>query len=363
MPKLRHHLRGLKPYPIPIKSTSVSPDLLRLDANENFMELSSEVLLSATQASGTSQGYPDDFAEPLRRTIAEVHNIESEHIACGRGAMELISLLVSLYLEPGTNAVVTEFGYLYFGTAISYSGADVMIAPEKDLTVDVDSIISCINEATRIVFVANPGNPSGTLISNSELKRLRDALPEDVLLVIDEAYAEYADPDVLKPNFDLVESGNTVVLRTFSKIYGLAGYRVGWGYFPQLIANELRIIQQPNCVTHVSQCVAEVAMAQQEAVSKLRSENQTIRKGFSESLSAMGLLPIPSNTNFVLVKFENSDDAFSIEQFLRGRDVLVRPMKAYGLPSYLRITIGAEEDMSRVAEEIDLGLKQLKGAD
>jgi histidinol-phosphate aminotransferase len=363
MPKLRHHLRGLKPYPIPIKSTSVSPDLLRLNANENFMELSSEVLLAAIQASGTSQGYPDDFAEPLRRSIAAVHDIDSDRIACGRGAMELISLLVSLYLEPGTNAVVSEFGYLYFRTAISYSGADVVIAPEKNLTVDVDSLLSCTNETTRVVFVANPGNPSGTLIGNSELKRLRDALPEGVLLVIDEAYAEYADPNVLKPNFDLVELGNTVVLRTFSKIYGLAGYRVGWGYFPQPIANELRIIQQPNCVTHVSQCVAAVAMGQQEDVTKLRSANQIIRENFCKNLSAMGLLPIPSNTNFVLVKFEDSDEAFSVEQFLRGREILVRPMKAYGLPNYLRITIGAEEDMNRVAEEIDLGLKQLKGAD
>ncbi len=358
MPKLRKHLRSLKPYPIPVKPEMVEDTLLRLDANENFSELNPEVIQAAERACSESQGYPDDFAQPLRSQIALVHRIDPECIACGRGAMELISLLVNLYLEPGTNAVVSEFGYLYFRTAIAYSGAETLIAPEKNLTVDIESVLHAINPETRMVFLANPGNPSGTIISNEEIERLRTKMPDDVLLVLDEAYFEYIDPTRLNPNFHLVESSDTVVLRTFSKIYGLAGYRAGWAYLPKLVAHDIRIIQQPNTVSHVSQMAAKAAMSQQAAAIALREQNQRIRNTFANKLEDLELSVVPSNTNFVLVKFDCPDTAAFLQQSLRKNGILVRPMNAYQLPDYLRITIGSESDMARVAAEIERLLDQ-----
>lgn len=352
MPALRKHLRQLKPYPIPIKPDVVDDNLLRLDANENFFELDPSIVTAAQQACLESQGYPDDFAAPLRHEIASVHEIDPDRISCARGAMELISLLVNLYLESGSNAVVTEFGYLYFRTAISYSGAEIRMAEESNLTVDTSSILKAIDADTRIVFLANPGNPSGTIINNDAIVQLRQDMPDEVLLVLDEAYFEYVDPQALSPNFNLVDTTNTVVLRTFSKIYGLAGYRVGWGYLPAQIARDIRIIQQPNTVTHVSQIAAKAAMVNQTAAIALRLKNQTTRTIFSNSLEKLGLIVTSSHTNFVLVNFEQVEVATFIEQSLRKQGILVRPMNAYLLPTYLRITIGKSEDMEHVADAI-----------
>ena len=359
MPELRKHLRGLQPYPIPVKPDNLPENMLRLDANENFHELGREVLSAAEQACHSSQGYPNDFAGPLRQAIANVHDLDADRISCGRGAMELISLLVSLYLEPGLNAVVSQYGYLYFRTAIGYSGADIIIAPETSLTVDIESLVSKVDDNTRIIFVANPANPSGTLIGNEDIRKLRADIPDDVLLVLDEAYAEYTDPRALKPNFDLADSGNTVILRTFSKIYGLAGFRVGWGYFPEQISQSMRIIQQPNSVTHVSQVAAQHAMQQQDRVQFLRHENYRIREKFSRELEALGLQVIPSNTNFILIHFANAEQAAVVNQYLRDTGIFVRPMLAYGLPEYLRITIGNEAEMDRVSEAMGQVLNEL----
>ena len=352
MLKLRKHLRDLKPYPIPVKPDNLPENILRLDANENFYELSDEVLRAAEQACQASQGYPDDFAGPLRRTIARVHDLDPDRISCGRGAMELISLLVSLYLEPGLNAVVSQYGYLYFRAAIGYSGADIIIAPEANLTVDIKALASKVDSNTRIVFVANPANPSGTLISNEQIRQLRVELPDDVLLVVDEAYVEYTDPGVLTPNFSMADLGNTVILRTFSKIYGLAGFRVGWGYFPEQISQSMRTIQQPNCVTHVSQVAAQHAMQQQDRVQFLREENDRIRRIFSKKLEELGFKVIPSNTSFILVHFKDAEQAAAVNQYLRDAGIFVRPMLAYELPEYLRITIGNESEMARVSEAV-----------
>ncbi len=359
MPTLRRHLQALKPYPIPVKPDGGQGDFLRLDANENFYPLDDSVLTAAEQACHHSQGYPDDFSAPLRQAISGVHKLDPERIACARGAMELISLLCTLYLEPGSNAVVSQYSYLYFRTAIAYSGANIVIAPERDLVVDIDALASVVDSNTCIVFLANPSNPCGTLVSNSEISELRRALADDILLVVDEAYAEYVDKDVLGPNFSLADGGNTVILRTFSKIYGLAGYRIGWGYFPEKMATELRIVQQPNCVSHVSQATALAAMNNQERVTLLGQENRRIREAFAAALGDIGLLVIPSHTNFLLVKFASVEAATSVEQCLRSKGILVRPMHAYQLPDYLRITIGTESQMQRVTEGVAGCLKDV----
>ncbi|NKB65376.1 MAG: aminotransferase class I/II-fold pyridoxal phosphate-dependent enzyme [Gammaproteobacteria bacterium] len=349
----RKHLAQLKPYPIPVKPDDPSGSKLYLDANENIYD-TDPAILTAAQAACVGNGfYPDSYALSLREGIAEVHDINPDNILCARGAMELISLLATAFLEPGVNAVVSEFGYLYFKTATNLTGAECISAPEQHLTTDINAILEKVNQKTRLVFIANPANPSGTLISNKQLSELRQKLPDSTLLVIDEAYAEYADPAVYKSNFNLVNQGNTIILRTFSKIYGLAGFRVGWGVFPTDVANTIRIIHQPNAVSMVSQAAALAAIRQQDSVSKIRERNRRIRDDFAHQMKTMGISSIPSHTNFLLAKFASKEHANSAYQWLRDRNIMVRPTNSYHLYDYLRITMGNEMQMQRVVESIN----------
>ncbi len=348
MSKPRSHLVGLKPYPLPERSPHRDNELLQLDSNENFSGLHPEIVEAAKRACHEAPQYPEDYAAELCQAIARVHQLNPERIVCARGAMELISMLATIYLEPGLNAVVTQFGYLYFRAAIEFSGASAIIVPEQNLIADIDAMADQVNADTRLVFVANPANPAGSLLTNQQLLRLRLALPESVILVIDEAYAEYVDPAIYHPNFALVEQGNTVILRTFSKIYGIAGFRVGWGVFPRAIGDTVRVIQQPNAVTGVSQAAAIAAINQTELVPRTRDQTQQVRASFSADLSAMGLIAYPSHGNFVLVRFDSTGAAAAAALYLRERNILVKLLDAYGLSDCVRITIGRQSQMNRV---------------
>jgi histidinol-phosphate/aromatic aminotransferase/cobyric acid decarboxylase-like protein len=207
--------------------------VVRLDQNENNLNASETVLKAARDACADSARYPpESHASALYETIADQHTLSVNQIVCGRGSMDLISLLTNTYLDSHSSAVVSQYGYMYFTTAIAQAGARITSAPEPDLVVNPDAIVLCITNDTRMVLIANPGNPTGSYLPKKEIRQLRESLSSDILLVIDEAYAEYLDQSTSTDNFDLVGRGDTVVLRTFSKIYGLAGLRIGWGYFP-----------------------------------------------------------------------------------------------------------------------------------
>ncbi len=354
----RAYLSRLKPYELPSGLTSEKVEPLRLDQNENFAAASECALIAARDACGSSARYPDADARALREAIADLHGLEPERIVCARGAMELISLLATVYLEPGVSAVVSEFGYLYFRTAIRLAGAEVLQAPEPAMRVDPVLMAAQVRDHTRLVFVANPGNPTGSFLYRSECLRLREALPESVILVIDEAYAEFVPLDDYRSSFDLVDGGNTVVLRTFSKIYGLAGMRAGWGYFPPEIATHLRILQQPNGISTPAQAAAAAAIGDQRHIDGLRQRTLEIRSGFIESLRRMGLDPLPSFGNFVLVKFESPASAAQADAHLRSDAIAVRGVQAYGLHACLRVTLGTEEEMQRVVSSLERWMDQ-----
>jgi histidinol-phosphate/aromatic aminotransferase/cobyric acid decarboxylase-like protein len=246
------------------------------------------------------------------------------------------------------------YGYMYFATAARLAGAAVDLAPEADLIVDTAALAAQVRPATRVVFVANPGNPTGTRIGRADLVALRDRLPADVLLVIDEAYAEFAPP---APVFDLVARGNTVVLRSFSKAYGLAGLRVGWGLFPEAVAAEVQKTMPPNGVAAPAQAAAAAAMRD---TAWMRASVATIgarRDRFAARLRAAGLAVPDSHTNFVLIGFASAAAAAAADAALRRDGLVLRGMAGYGLPDRLRATIGSAEAMDRAAAILEAGAR------
>ena len=352
MLKPRDYLRYLAPYELPKKFSVEDIPPLLLAQNENYTEASIKALEAARGACANSTRYPDPDTVHLCNSIADLHGIDPDRIVCARGAMELISLLAMVYLEPGASAVTSQFGYLYFQTATELAGARIIKAPEPRLIVDPAAIGDCVDKATRIVFIANPGNPTGSYLNKSDLIRIRSSLPDSVLLVIDEAYAEFVEPNLYQACFEMADEGATVVLRTFSKIYGLAGLRIGWGYFPFEIATLLRVFQQPNSVTGPGQAAATAATQDQQHVVSLQERTIQIRNSFTESLYTLGLNPLSSQTNFVLVRFQSSAAAASADVHLRSDAIVVRRMDGYGLPDCLRITLGTPEQMQRVTDSL-----------
>lgn len=325
--------------------------LISLCQNESLRGPSPRALKPAPAA---QHRYPDPGWTDLRHALAERHGIDPANILCGNGSLDLIGCLARAYLAPGTTALAPRHAYPFFRTATLSTGADFVTAPERDdLTVDVDALIAATTAQTRIVFVANPGNPTGTRLPASELRRLRRGLPDDVLLVIDEAYGEFAD-HLAEPVFNLVGLGNTAVLRTFSKAYGLAGARVGWGLFPPAITHEIRKVINPNNISTTSQAMAIAALRDHDYMQETCALTAQIRAAFHARISALGFdLPI-SHTNFSLIRFPSPDAAQRADQFLRAEGVFLRPQGGAGLPDCLRATIGAADDMTRVAALLEV---------
>ena len=318
---------------------------ISLAQNESLRPPSPEAIGAARAAAASAALYPDPDWTALRRAIVEVHALEPSQLLVGAGSMELIGAIASSYLNPGDAALTTEHGYLFFRTATSLAGGRVELAAETQRVVDVDRLLEAARSDTRIVFVANPGNPTGTRLPRSELARLRDSLPETALLVIDEAYGEFVDaPDA--SSWPLVERGDTVILRTFSKAYGLAGMRVGWGVFPNDIAAEVRKSLNPNNVGAPAQAAAAAAMRDQSYMRETVAKTAAGREAFISAARALGLTADDSAANFALIGFPGEDAASFVERALRDDGVIVRTMDGYGLAAFLRVTIADVDAMA-----------------
>lgn len=344
---------SMAPYALPDISAGEGVEPIVLAQNEHAFAPSIAVQQAVARAIATGQLYPDTDWSDLRTAIATVHGLDAERIVCGAGSMELMSSLVLAYLSPADGLLMTEYGYLFMRTLSRLVGARLEVAAEIDYRVDVDALLAKLRPDTRLVFIVNPGNPSGTVIHNDEIRRLRAALPEDVLLLVDEAYAEFVDPTFHAPLFDLAENSNTVITRTFSKIYGLAGLRVGWGYFPVEVRDQLRKVINPSSVSSLSQAAACAAMTDQAQASEAGRLIAEQRSFLSQAIANLGLKVVPSQTNFILVDFVSAEQAGSAFAFLRQRGLVVRPMAGYGLPTCLRITIGTAAQMQFTARTLD----------
>jgi histidinol-phosphate aminotransferase len=350
-PKPRPHVAAMAPFVLAERSVAGHAKPIQLAQNENATP-PGEAALQALRAATELNRYPEADAASLRHAIAAAEGLHAERIICGAGSMELLSLLAQAYLGPEDEAVISQYGYVFFRTVAEQVGARFALAPERNFHADIDAILAQVNRRTRMVLLANPNNPTGALLSQGEIERLRARLPGDVLLVLDAAYAEYVTEDGYDPGVKLVDAGeNTVMIRTFSKIHGLAGLRVGWGYFPQSIAALINRLRHPNNVGTPAIAAASAAIADRAHSARVRSINATLRAEFSAALRALGLSPCDSQTNFVLLPFVSSAEAGSARDFLmRHRGILVRPMHPYGLEHCLRITIGTAEEMREVSD-------------
>ncbi|MDC1288128.1 aminotransferase class I/II-fold pyridoxal phosphate-dependent enzyme [Gammaproteobacteria bacterium] len=343
---------SMAPYALPDISADEGIEAIVLAQNEHALPPSTAVQQAVARAIASGHLYPDTDWSDLRAAIATVHGLDAERIVCGAGSMELMSSLMLAYLSPADRLLMTEYGYLFMRTLSKLVGAGLDIAAEIDYRVDVDALLAKVQADTRLVFIVNPGNPSGTVIHNDEIRRLRAALPEDVLLLVDEAYAEFVEPAFHAPLFDLAETGNTVITRTFSKIYGLAGLRVGWGYFPARVRDQLRKVINPSSVSSLSQAAARAAMSDQAQATVARRLIAEQRSFLSQAISDLGLTVVPSQTNFILVDFVSARLAGTAFDFLRQHGLVVRPMGGYGLPTCLRITIGTAAQMQFTARTL-----------
>lgn len=323
------------------------PGMISLAQNESAFGPSPKAIEAGQAALAASSLYPDPDWRDLRRAISHVHDLPPGQILCGAGSMELIGSLIRAFAGPGDEILGSAYGYLFVHTACQQAGAAYVTVPEPELTVDVDLILTAITPRTRIVFLCNPGNPTGTAIANADILRLRADLPDDVLLVLDQAYGEF-DPQESASVFALVERGDTVVLRTFSKAYALAAARVGWGLFPTSIALQTRKLMNPNNVSAVSQAMAAASLRDTAHMEGIVTKTAAIRDRFAADLRDAGFAPPVSQTNFVLIPFAASAAAVAADEALRAKGLLLRRMGGYGLPHALRATIGPAEVMARV---------------
>ncbi|MCH8808378.1 MAG: histidinol-phosphate transaminase [Proteobacteria bacterium] len=329
---------------------------IRLASNENPLGASPRAAAAYAALRDELHRYPDGAARELRETIARVEELDPARIVCGAGSDELIALLVRGYAGPGDEVLHSEHGFLMYPIAARTAGASPVAAPERKLRADVDALLERVTAKTRLLFLANPNNPTGSYLSEAELRRLREGLPERVLLVVDSAYAEYVTEDDYGSGAGLVEAfDNVVMTRTFSKIHGLAALRLGWAYCPPAVAGVLDRLRGPFNVSQAAQAAGVAALGDRDHVAHSRRHNARWRAWLIERLAALYLHPYPSAANFVLVRFpghpERSADAALAD--LKENGVLVRALAAYGLPDCLRITIGTEAEVRATAEALE----------
>ncbi len=316
-------------------------NVIKLSSNESALGPSPRAVEAFRSLAGDLHRYPDGEAKALRAAIARRHGLDAERIVCGAGSDELISLLIGAYAGPGEEVLYSAHGFLMYRISAMAAGATPVAAPETDLRADVDKLLACVTSRTRIVFVANPNNPTGSYLSADELKRLRDGLPDDVILAVDAAYAEFVGANDYAAGRELVEAGdNTVMLRTFSKIYGLSALRVGWCFAPPAIADALNRVRGPFNVNAAAQAAAIAAMEDDAAEGAARAHNDEWLPWLAKELDALGLAPRPSVCNFLIADFGSAARAAQGFEFLKARGILVRMVAGYGLPEYLRISVG-----------------------
>lgn len=335
--------------------------VINIASNESPLGASA-VAVAAYEAAGRNLAiYPDGGCDALRGALAAHHGLEAARIVCGAGSDELIALLCKAYAGTGDEVLYSAHGFMMYPLSAKGVGATPVAAPERDLTTDVDAMLARVNERTKIAFVANPNNPTGSYLSADEMARLHAGLPGHVLLVIDAAYAEYVSRNDYDAGTALVRAHDNVVMtRTFSKIYGLAALRVGWMYGPSDVVDVVNRLRGPFNVSGPAQAAAVAALADIAHTDTARVNNDAVMPWFVARCEELGLTVNPSVGNFVLVRFEEAPgrDAAAAFERLRDRGVLVRRMGGYGLPAWLRMTIGTQAQMQ---ETVD-GLRDLLGA-
>ena len=352
-PRPRPEVLSVQPYVGGEDAVAGVNRAVKLSSNEGAFGPPPAAMAAYARAAGELHRYPDGACAGLRRAIGARFGLDPARIVCGAGSDELLSLLCQSYGGPGTEVVMSRHGFLIYEIAGALAGASVVKAPERRLTADVDALLACVSPATRLVFLANPNNPTGSVLPASEVERLRAGLPSEVLLVLDAAYAEYVDRPDYDAGAELVDAGdNTVMTRTFSKVFGMGGVRLGWAYAPAAVADVLNRARGPFNVGRPAQEAGIAALAEPGWLERGRAHNARARAWLAAELQRIGLRVWPSEANFLLVEFEHPERAEAADAFLRARGLIVRSTRSYGLPSCLRVTIGTDEECALVAEAL-----------
>lgn len=320
--------------------------IYKLSANETPLGASPHAIEAYSDIAGRLEIYPDGNSNVLRDAIGEVHGLNPANIVCGNGSDDLLALLANAYLSPGDEGIVSEHGFLLYKILIKAAGAVPVSVPENGLSTDVDAILAAVTDRTRMVFIANPNNPTGTYLPVEEVRRLHAGLPGDVVLVLDAAYAEYVRRNDYESGIELVSANDNVVMtRTFSKIHGLAALRIGWLYGPPGVVDALNRIRGPFNVNAAAIAAGAAAIRDRDHVDMAVAHNQAWLPRLTEAFEALGLKVTPSAGNFLLVHFsdEESKTAADADEFLLSRGFILRQVRAYGIPNALRMTIGSQE--------------------
>jgi histidinol-phosphate aminotransferase len=327
--------------------------VIRLASNESALGPSPRAIAAYNAAAADMFRYPDGNSTELREALGRLNGLDPARIVCGAGSDELISLLIRGYAGQGDEVLYSRHGFLIYPIDALAAGATPVNAPEKDLTFDVDAILAKVTPRTRLVIIANPNNPTGTYISRDEVKRLHAGLPPTVMLLIDAAYAEFVQRNDYEPGIELVDAAENVVMtRTFSKIYAMGGMRLGWSYSSPRVADVLNRIRGPFNVTSAAQAAGVAALEDVASVDRAREHNGVWRPWLERELRALDLELSASVANFVLVHFPAPMSPSGAWDFLHSRAILTRKVAAYGLPEWLRITIGTEDEMRAVAAAV-----------
>lgn len=354
-PTPKDGILDISPY-VPGKATAEGiANPIKMSANENALGCSPQATAAYIDAAARLNLYPDSRQTNLRAAIAAKYGLEPERLIFGCGSDEVFGLIADTYLSPGDNAVQGEYGFSAFSIATRKEGAQIRSAREPNYTVDVDEMLKLVDERTKVVWLANPANPTGTVISGDEVRRLHAGLPSHAILVVDGAYREFAtDPD-FEDGVDLVRRhGNVIMTRTFSKLHGLPSIRVGWGYAHEDIIGAMDRIRPPFNVNIPALMAAEAALADDDFQRRSLELVERWRPWLTQQLGGLGLEVTPSRANFVLTHFPRKPGrtALEAEAFLAKKGLLVRSTAPYGLPDALRITIGLEEHNRALVEAL-----------
>ena len=327
--------------------------VVKLASNESALGPSPKAIAAYRQVGCALHRYPDGPVQGLRHALASRHGLDPARIVCGNGSDELLDLLARAYAGPGDEVLYSQYGFLVYRLSAKGVGATPVAAPETDYRADVNALLAHTSERTRVVYLANPNNPTGTYISADELTRLRGGLPANVLLVIDAAYAEFVERNDYSSGLEMVDRYETVVMtRTFSKAYGLAALRLGWAYCPPAVADVLNRLRQPFNVNAAAQAAGIAALEDVAHLDKARAHNDNWLPRLSEGITAAGFAVIPSVSNFVLVRFDDEGAAHAADTHLRRDGIIVRDMSAYGLPDCLRVTVGRDSENELLLESL-----------
>ncbi|MFG1360329.1 histidinol-phosphate transaminase [Xanthobacter pseudotagetidis] len=345
-PEPRPGVLAIEAY-VPGKSHAPGVEkVYKLSSNETPLGPSEKAVAAFVEAARKLQDYPDGTSHVLREAIAKAHGLDPARIICGAGSDEILSLVAHAYVGPGDEVVYSEHGFLVYKIATLAAGGTPVVAKERDLTADVDAMLACVSPRTKVVFLANPNNPTGTYLPFDEVKRLHAGLPPHVLLVLDAAYAEYVRRNDYETGLELALSADNVLMaRTFSKIHGLAALRIGWAVGPAHVIDAMNRIRGPFNMNAPALLAGAAAIADAAHVEKAVAHNETWLPWLTAEIEKLGLRVTPSVANFVLIHFpkEAGRTAKEADAFLTKRGLVLRQVAAYGLPDSLRLTIGTEE--------------------